>query len=457
MASKSLLRDRSFIWVVAGVVVPSVVGVWSALAGSPAVSMSESEAAPVETARHIDAPGTLASEQQVCDAARLERGGSTGPDVIVGDLPGVSYYGTLDGIAAYAVGTTSCNIGDEVLQWDADTNNHPVIGQNMYRYQDGRMTQIGQSWLKHGFLALAQSLCDTCQNPNNGQLLGVGCSDPYSSGLNGSQNGLGPRFEVNPATGAYPYPATDEFQTGNAIYKRIQVRASEVDPSREENSDALYFVEGQYVTPDDAAAGNNNNNASYREVSINSSLQALTLGSTQRELPAIFAWQAIDPAVEILTLDIPGDGRVHVAYRVTDNLDGTWRYEYAIHNLNSNRAISSVRIPRSAKSTITGQGFHDVDYHSGEPWDPTDWSMHSLSPPDVAWATSPLLRDGFESGDTSAWGGPGDVDHANAIRWGTTYNFWFTADTAPVQSVMELGLFLPGLPAAVNTRVMGPG
>ena len=41
-----------------------------------------------------------------------------------------------------------------------------------------------------------------------GSALGVGCSDPYGSGLNGSQNGLGPRYEVNPHTGVFPYPYT---------------------------------------------------------------------------------------------------------------------------------------------------------------------------------------------------------------------------------------------------------
>ena len=85
-------------------------------------------------------------------------GGSIGPDVIVGALPNVSKYGTVSGISAYALGTTSCNIGDEVLAWydtGANSNQHPVIAQNLYRIKDGRIEMVGMSWLKHGF-------CDGC-------------------------------------------------------------------------------------------------------------------------------------------------------------------------------------------------------------------------------------------------------------------------------------------------------
>ena len=42
---------------------------------------------------------------------------SAQPDVIVGSLNGINSYGNLGDIYAYAVGTTSCNIGDETLSW----------------------------------------------------------------------------------------------------------------------------------------------------------------------------------------------------------------------------------------------------------------------------------------------------------------------------------------------------
>ena len=123
------------------------------------------------------------------------------PDVIVGDLTGPSSWGVIGGTAAYSVGTTSCNQGTTPLDWFANPDpRHPVIAQNMYRHKDGRFEQIGQSWLKHGFFALSQDFCGSCIG-GDGDHLGVNCSDPYSSALNGDQTRLGPRSDVNASTG----------------------------------------------------------------------------------------------------------------------------------------------------------------------------------------------------------------------------------------------------------------
>ena len=105
-----------------------------------------------------------------------------------------------DTVFAFSVGTTSCNIGNQNLSWVGSTSAHPVIGQNLYRLKDGRLEQIGMSWLKHGFGALQGSLCMPCQGTGSWSALGVGCSDPYGSSLNGSQGPLGPRSEVNAAS-----------------------------------------------------------------------------------------------------------------------------------------------------------------------------------------------------------------------------------------------------------------
>ena len=115
-----------------------------------------------------------ADAQTDCDSA-------VGPDVIVGELVGVTNYSSNGGIEAFAIGTTSCNIGDEELLWIANSNQHPVIGQNLFRLKGGRFEQVGQAWLKHGFTALQQNACGCGCNPSGtGTRLGVGCSDPYS-------------------------------------------------------------------------------------------------------------------------------------------------------------------------------------------------------------------------------------------------------------------------------------
>ena len=144
-----------------------------------------------------------------------------GTDVIVGELPDLS-NNTAEGVFdAYAVGTTSCNKGNVPLNWftGGTDNRHPVIGQNLFRLHNGRFEHIGQAWLKHGFTALQGDVCVSqfgfaCSS-TPGTTLGVGCSDPYSSGLNNGQSGLGPKWQVNAATGLFPYPFDNPSFSGS--------------------------------------------------------------------------------------------------------------------------------------------------------------------------------------------------------------------------------------------------
>ncbi len=365
---------------------------------------------------------------------------NAGPDVIVGELPDMSFYGTQTGIAAYSVGTTSCNAGDQGLPWVASTNHHPVIGQNLYRLKDGRFEQIGMSWLKHGFAALAGNVCGFgCQNPGTASILGVGCSDPYGSGLNGSQGGLGPRSDVNASTGVFGYPFPSQGQTGDTLYKRLQVATVDIDPAL--NSGARYFVEGHYITPEDAQSGNGNNNASYREVVFDVGLNPALQGTTQRMKAAIEAWQALDGTVDLVDLDVAADGRFKLAAKATDNGNGTWHYEYALFNLNSHRSGQSLAIAVPPGTTVTNLGFHDVPYHSGEPFDGTDWTPTV----DGVLGTVRWTTDDFTANS-----------NANALRWSTLYSFGFDADRAPGPALATVGLFRTGSPASVSAMSLGP-
>ena len=57
------------------------------------------------------------------------------------------------------------------LNWFAMPNtDHPVIPQNLYRMSGGanndeRFEQIGQSWVKHAFVALQDNACGFGCNP----------------------------------------------------------------------------------------------------------------------------------------------------------------------------------------------------------------------------------------------------------------------------------------------------
>ena len=360
------------------------------------------------------------------------------PDVVVGDLTDLVRVGTTNGITAYGVGTESCNLGSCWLNWFQDTPDHPVIAQNMYRLKDGRLEQIGQSWLKHGFAAVAGSLCGTCVTPPDYTHLGVSCSDPYSAGLNAEQGEMGPRSSVNPTTGVFPYPDPAMATTGDVIFKRLQVHNLDLDPAT--NPGALYFVEGQYITRDDSAAGNGANNASYRKVLVGAAPTFnLTFdGGTERQLPGVHAWKAADPTVTETA--VQADGRFVVAAKATSLGGSLYHYEYAVQNLNSHRAGQAFSVPLPPGTNVSNVGFHDVDYHSGEPYDGTDWTS-TVTAGAVTWATVPFATN----------------PDANALRWGTLYNFRFDADVGPGLAGASLGLFRPGSSAGVMLLTVAPG
>ncbi|MDZ4831725.1 MAG: hypothetical protein SGJ09_16200 [Phycisphaerae bacterium] len=380
---------------------------------------------------------------------------SSGPDVVVGALPNVSKYGTVDGISAYALGTTSCNVGDSILLW-CDTNvaglctktQHPVIGQNLYRVMSGRVEQIGMSWLKHGFCALSENLCNTCQvDPFGCDALGIGCSDPYDSSLNGSQGGLGPRSQVNASTGIFPYPFTAPAAPAT-IGRRMQVPIADLVPA--DNPGALYFGEGHYVTADDAAANNDNNNASYRRMTVGAltsgSYTLAFTGSTVQQTAGIYAWKAHglglntpDPSVTNVEIDVAGDGRFVVAYKASDNGNGTWHYEYAVYNMNSDRSGQSFSVPVPDGVVLTNVGQHLVNDHSGEPYSTDPWTFTN-SGGVATWSTQTFAEN----------------QNAHALRWGTMFNFRFDADQPPVATSGTIALFKSGAAANPTVALLGP-
>ncbi|MBX3395661.1 MAG: PQQ-dependent sugar dehydrogenase [Phycisphaerae bacterium] len=382
--------------------------------------------------------------------------GNVGPDVIVGELVGDSgnsaYQVTAVNIGgnvyvdAFAVGTTSCNIGTQPLSWldngaSGNETRHPVIGQNFFRLSNGRFEHIGQSWLKHGFFALQGTACCTSCSPQNGEVaLGVGCSDPYSASRNGGQSGAGPKYQVNPTTGVHQHPIANPSYSGT-IARRLQVYLSDL-----EDPNALYFVEGQYVTADDAAAGNNNNNASYRRVLISGTGNDRTFvltGATQRAQAGIRAWRDNDPAVVEADVQVPNDGLYIIAAKATDLGDGYYRYEYAVQNLNSERGADSFSIPVTIGGTVRNVGFHDVPYHSGD-------GIGNVNRDGTDWVPS-------YAGNTMTWTMVNVGANSNALRWGTLYNFRFETNVQPANVNAVISLFAEGTPAIATASIVGPG
>ncbi len=395
----------------------------------------EAQLAPLPFEKALREPEGVESADQCSTAA------SVGPDVLIGDLQSVLRYGRVGDITAYAVGTNACNIGDQRVSWDADTNAHPVIAQNMYRLKNGRFEQIGMSWVKHGFYAVSQGLCEPCYDPvAGGQELGVGCSDPYSASLNGDPNNMSLLSDVNGFTGHFPFPweAPDPEMI---IGKRLQVKDAAIDP--DDNPGAEYFIQGHYIAADDAAAGNDANNASYRRILVTEPVMHqfdVTLAdATRRGLPAIHAWKEFDPEVELTDVLVPGEGLFILGAKATDLGGGYWHYEYALQNLCSDRSAGSFSVPIPGGTTVENTGFHDVDYHSGEIYGLTSWAPN-VAGDAVTWSTDEYGTD----------------PNANALRFSTLYNFRFDADMPPGTGDVTIGLFKPGTPVSVTATTTIP-
>lgn len=368
--------------------------------------------------------------------------GDLGADIKLGDIQSTIWYTPVGTIRPYAIGSHTCNIGDASLSWI--NGGTPGMAMNAYRLHDGRLMQIGMGWVKHACCVIngnSPAVCGTSCSAN-GFGLRPGCLDVYTAGFNGGQHRLGPRSGINPYTGAFsPVPTFN----GNSIDRRLQI--DESDMSSDAYTHALYFVEGVYVSTEDAQAGNWLNNASYRRVEISPTYVMTLQDQVDDATPAIYAWQAYgngignpDKSVEIVPVDVPGEGRFFAASRISDNGDGTWRYEYALYNLNSHRSAGAFALPIEDGTTISNIGFHSPPYHSGEPYSNAPW-ITSRPDGQFAW-TSP--EDFATNPDT------------NALRWGTMYNYWFDADRPPIEVDATLELFRPGSPDTVSFTTIAP-
>lgn len=348
-----------------------------------------------------------------------------GPDVIVGDIPSINRWGADTDETAFSIGTTSCNIGTTRLDWIQSTNVHPVISQNLYRVRNGRIEMLGMSWLKHGFSVAAGSLCNTCTDPAS-SYLGVGCSDPYGASLNGSQSLLGPRSQVNAATGIFTMPHGNLPSTGT-LDGRLRVFTNDINPSL--NSGARYFVESLYVHPQDSSSGNGANSASYREAFVETEpgggwdIETNSTAQTVRQNPAINAWKAVHSDVRLFNVDVPGDGRIIVGVRTTPGTGGGYHTEIAVENLTSHQSVGSLKATFGT-STISNPGFRDCDYQF-ESYSGADWTS-STSSNNLTWTTQTFAVN----------------QNANAIRWNTLYSFW--CDSALPVRKLTLGMFRPG-------------
>ncbi|HKP03690.1 MAG TPA: hypothetical protein VJU77_10070 [Chthoniobacterales bacterium] len=382
-----------------------------------------------------------------------------GPDIIVGDVPNLAVYGasgTSSSQLGLGMGTDSCNAGNVQVDFIPLPNtSHAVIAQNLYRMSGGtgnaeRFEQVGQAWIKHTFGSANADECGFGCSASESTHLEPGCSDPYFSSQNAMQNGLGSRAWVNPFTGVFPSNAMDHTgHTETGTSHRLLVERNDLVPAT--NPGATYYAEVQYVTPSEYAwcqahPGECNmfNNVSYRRFSVGADITFAPAENTVRMSPALNAWSgATITAIE----PVPGeDGRAFIASKVSGPAGGMWHYEYAIYNMNLDRAIQSVSVPLGGTIAVSNAGFHAPLNHPGFPHDGT---LGDAGYSNAAWSSNETASSLSWSSETFA-----QNQNANAIRWGTLYNFRFDSNRPPHAATATIGFFKTGTPFVA--AIQGP-
>jgi len=361
-----------------------------------------------------------------------------------------------DGRNGISFETTICNTGDVKLDWRAPmSTRHPFICFLIARESDGRLVQISdRSYVKHGIAAANASDCGVCTEPF-GNLLGIGCSDTYSLGLNGDRYTLGPPDEIDPWLGLWQRTCSlfdrgeppvggpaecDNVRSLNnqmaqnfgPVEHRIEVLDADLDVPG-----ASFFTMTYYVVKTEPEKVRDDNMGTRRVTAAwTGSDWDFTIASPLKTGTILNRWSG---ATVTSAANGEDDGRVYVGVKVTGPVNGLYHYEYAFHNRDNLRGVGAVRIPICPYAELSGFGFKDVDADALNGWTAT--------------------VDGDELVVST-------LD--NPLRWNSIYNLWFDTDAAPEAGGLELYAFDPGggapsvsvagtVPTGVFQRVLAGG
>jgi len=230
---------------------------------------------------------------------------------------------------------------------------------------------------------------------------------------------------------------------------------SDLDPPQ--NPGATYFGEAQYITPSESTwcqshpgQCNMYNNVSYRQFTVSGGPSNFTfspVGSTFRMHPAIMAWTGA--TVNQVQPDPGNDGIWFMGYKVTNPTTGVWHYEYALYNENLDRSIQSFSVPLGAGANISNTAFHAPPQEPG--W-ANDGTFNNLGYSSMSWTVTQAAGSITWNSETFA-----QNQNANAIRFGTLYNFRFDADQPPQSANATVGYFKTGSPMTVAIQAPAGG
>jgi hypothetical protein len=254
---------------------------------------------------------------------------------------------------------------------------------------------------------------------------------------------------VNPFTGSFPSNANDHTGHGHdGVSHRVRVEVNDLNQTL--NQGATYFAEAQYVVPSEYAwcqahpgQCNMYNNVSYRLFLVTgiTNFTFLPLGTTMRMQPAIEAWADTGATVNQVEPDPGNDGIWFMGYKVTNPTTLVWHYEYALYNQNLDRAIQSFSVPLGTGVNVSNIGFHAPPQEPG--WS-NDGTFNNQGYSSTPWTVTQVTDSLTWNCETFA-----QNPDANAIRFGTLYNFRFDADQPPQSGNATVGFFKTGSPMTV--------
>lgn len=354
----------------------------------------------------------------------------------VQDIPSTAGFAIVGGERAYSTGAVWCNLGDVQLSWNGTNAAHTISVHNLMRIEHGAIRHLGASWVSHQFCALQTAICSSCIPAGAGcpPALGIGCSTTSTASSLANQPQMSRRSDVNASTGSFPFPFSVGSPSG-PLERRCRVATSEVDPAL--HPGATFVMELVSIHPSE---GDPNARCATRDLHPASMLGTpLPLGPTAAGSTAIERWAALEPTVTLRVIDLPGDGRVQVGCNVIEESDGSYRYEYAIANIDSHESIGSFAVPLPAGATVIATSSHLPAPHSGEVTSGEPWSI-AITPDAVRHATEPFASN----------------PNANAIRWATLGSITLVTDRPPVEGSVELGTFRSGETLILSLPVPGP-
>jgi len=330
---------------------------------------------------------------------------------------------------------------------------HPFLIWNLYRFNaNGSIEQIGRSGVKHAFVSVNVGCDDDCDHLN-GHALGRGCGDTYGTGNNDSPWDMGPRSEIVPANGTWGRcgsiwdPGCTGNDTGNdndEWTQRLKTHESQVDAAV--NVDATYMMDSWYLAREDINIYNSM--ATVTGTPHYQGGQWSFSGQSNYKLgAAIDRWvDPTNPPANSMNTELNVTlGHAKVAVKVTDNGDGTWRYDYAVMNFDFARAVvqgsgGNGPDPR----VVSNKGFDSLSIPAGGTIGATTFSNGTLDST-TAWTAD-------TTGGQVTWTAP----EGGTLDWGTLYSYSVTTSAPPVAGSVTLHIAQAGTPASYDVATLVP-